>query len=618
MSNIEMNSDCRAKVIFKLETCLQILIKKKARPDRNVKIQELTELKKFFENNNGPAEDPLTYEEAFSKIDAIKTQIEDKNGHHRGKSLRDARDFLRHRASTTNETFDYIEKLLEDQIKSEEKELTKNRNQEAAKNKLQIMQVEVPKYRKKWKGLHKEIVKKNGDIFPAEKAAETQSRYQAQEVDFNSLLLSLGSEAGTGLQSSAWYERYQFELRPKHKDSHFFYASWKKKSGSGHAFSYICIGGKDICINRGARDPFPYTISPDVITDVTDEVKGASGKTAAGIDTPTINENFLTIVINYFNDHKSKQKRGNCSFANIETAIQLEWTLNKLNPAHNTYVRDRLDNNESINDLIKESIEDCKKIRHKITVEELKNINKFDLKTTYYKGKIIQQCDNINKNIKRKIKNFISEKRSSWVGGGKSIDTPQGKAAFFEYLEALNKFQSDLKFMKEDLVQEASEEEAETISQFLDEDYQAYALHIAAQSGNAEIVKLLLEHGAEVDAKNKYGESALHVAARSGNAEIVELLLTHGADLTLSNNANFTALDIACESNSQQSIYFLTSHISIQLGKAVAEGNEDKHNKLIDLHNKINNKSSPRSVASFFGFQQRCEGPPLKQQPTFR
>ena len=44
-------------------------------------------------------------------------------------------------------------------------------------------------------------------------------------------------------------------------------------------------------------------------------------------------------------------------------------------------------------------------------------------------------------------------------------------------------------------------------------------------------VSKLIKEGADVNAKNNYGWTALSHAARSGNAELVKLLLEHGADV---------------------------------------------------------------------------------------
>jgi ankyrin repeat protein len=50
------------------------------------------------------------------------------------------------------------------------------------------------------------------------------------------------------------------------------------------------------------------------------------------------------------------------------------------------------------------------------------------------------------------------------------------------------------------------------------------ALHIAAELGNTELVRLLVQHGADVSAKNTRGETPLAVATRSGQKAVAPLL----------------------------------------------------------------------------------------------
>jgi ankyrin repeat protein len=50
------------------------------------------------------------------------------------------------------------------------------------------------------------------------------------------------------------------------------------------------------------------------------------------------------------------------------------------------------------------------------------------------------------------------------------------------------------------------------------------ALHRAAEFGHDTVVRLMLEEGADVEAKNGNGETALHVAARRGHEAVVQLL----------------------------------------------------------------------------------------------
>jgi ankyrin repeat protein len=56
-------------------------------------------------------------------------------------------------------------------------------------------------------------------------------------------------------------------------------------------------------------------------------------------------------------------------------------------------------------------------------------------------------------------------------------------------------------------------------------------LHLAAEKGHNDVVKLLLEHKAEVDAKTESGETPLYLAAEKGHKDVAELLLSHGADV---------------------------------------------------------------------------------------
>lgn len=60
------------------------------------------------------------------------------------------------------------------------------------------------------------------------------------------------------------------------------------------------------------------------------------------------------------------------------------------------------------------------------------------------------------------------------------------------------------------------------------------ALHRAAVFGHAYIVKLLLQHGAEINAAKLQGFTALHHACSQAHVEVVDCLLQAGADVSLS------------------------------------------------------------------------------------
>ncbi|MFM7632535.1 MAG: ankyrin repeat domain-containing protein [Betaproteobacteria bacterium] len=71
------------------------------------------------------------------------------------------------------------------------------------------------------------------------------------------------------------------------------------------------------------------------------------------------------------------------------------------------------------------------------------------------------------------------------------------------------------------------------------------ALHYAAASGSIPIIQRLLDESAFIDAESPNKTTPLMMAARSGHAAVVKLLLEEGADPTLKNEADMLAADFA-------------------------------------------------------------------------
>lgn len=69
-------------------------------------------------------------------------------------------------------------------------------------------------------------------------------------------------------------------------------------------------------------------------------------------------------------------------------------------------------------------------------------------------------------------------------------------------------------------------------------------LHIAIEKGNKEIVKLLLEKGADINAQGEYMLSPLHLAIHKESPELVRLLVAQGANLNIKPNGK-TPLEYA-------------------------------------------------------------------------
>jgi uncharacterized protein len=62
-------------------------------------------------------------------------------------------------------------------------------------------------------------------------------------------------------------------------------------------------------------------------------------------------------------------------------------------------------------------------------------------------------------------------------------------------------------------------------------------LHFAAAAGDVDIMSILLEHYAYIDAASPTGFTPLMLAAREGKEEAVQLLLREGADATIKDSA---------------------------------------------------------------------------------
>jgi ankyrin repeat protein len=77
-------------------------------------------------------------------------------------------------------------------------------------------------------------------------------------------------------------------------------------------------------------------------------------------------------------------------------------------------------------------------------------------------------------------------------------------------------------------------------------------LHSAVASRHADLSRLLVEHGADVNARQQEDFTPLMEASQNGDLEIVNLLLASGADPQAGKSGGQTALDIAQAAGHQQ------------------------------------------------------------------
>lgn len=70
-------------------------------------------------------------------------------------------------------------------------------------------------------------------------------------------------------------------------------------------------------------------------------------------------------------------------------------------------------------------------------------------------------------------------------------------------------------------------------------------MHYVARRNSVGCVELLLENGADVDAKNDKGKTPLHLASIWGFSDNVRLLLNEGADMYIEDNSGKTPVDVS-------------------------------------------------------------------------
>ena len=86
-------------------------------------------------------------------------------------------------------------------------------------------------------------------------------------------------------------------------------------------------------------------------------------------------------------------------------------------------------------------------------------------------------------------------------------------------------------------------------------------LHYASSGGHTEIIQLLLDKSAYIDAESPNGTTPLMMAARYGNSKAVQLLIDEGADVQLKNQLGLSALDFAKQGNRPDSLALIEAAV---------------------------------------------------------
>ncbi|KAL4235906.1 KN motif and ankyrin repeat domain [Mactra antiquata] len=103
------------------------------------------------------------------------------------------------------------------------------------------------------------------------------------------------------------------------------------------------------------------------------------------------------------------------------------------------------------------------------------------------------------------------------------------------------------------------------------------ALMFAVRQGRTDMVKILLDTGADTNIQDDEGSTALMCAAEHGHTEIVKMLLnTPGCDATISDNDESTALSIAMDAGHKDAGVLLYAHVNFGTGQSPAPGRKSR------------------------------------------
>ncbi len=99
-------------------------------------------------------------------------------------------------------------------------------------------------------------------------------------------------------------------------------------------------------------------------------------------------------------------------------------------------------------------------------------------------------------------------------------------------------------------------------------DCYAGKIHKAAKRGNVELIKTLIEAGADLNKTARFGDMApLHLAAKNGHANVVALLIKNGADVGIRTKKKLRALYFAAEGGSYDVVkQLLNTNVKMELG----------------------------------------------------
>ena len=87
-------------------------------------------------------------------------------------------------------------------------------------------------------------------------------------------------------------------------------------------------------------------------------------------------------------------------------------------------------------------------------------------------------------------------------------------------------------------------------------------MHDAARAGFVDSVRVLVEHGADINLVDDKGNLPLHLAAKEGNLEVIQLLIGQTANPQTANGEGYTAGQLAHQYGRQDTATYMDDYFS--------------------------------------------------------